>query len=125
MLYGTTDPTDNSPEEVEVAMKGASLAVSLVAVVLMLGGLLWLLSDEGLSFWPGSSVTPLPAFRHPQKVSTPLLAMSAGLVLLGLLPVLRVALALRIYARRRKFTDVVVALIVLLELLASLAGLGR
>ena len=125
MSQGDADPPDHSAEEMEVAMKAASLAVSLLAVVLMLGGLLWYLAKEGLSLWPGSFVSPLSGLLHPQRVGAPLLAMSAGLVLLGLLPLLRVVLELRIYARRRWFLDVGVALIVLLELLTSLAGLGR
>ena len=115
---------DRSQEDVEVAMKGAAVAVSSAAVVLMFGGLLAFLTAHGLGSWPGVSVAPLGGFLHQRRIDKPLLAMSAGIVLLGLLPALRVVLAFGIYARRRKIIDAVIALIVLLELIVSMLGIG-
>jgi uncharacterized membrane protein len=45
--------------------------------------------------------------------------MSAGIVVLALLPMLRVLLALSIYLRNRQVLNVVVALLVFVELLMS------
>ena len=116
---------DRSPEDLEAVMRRASLWVSLVSLGLMLGGLSWFGARHGLTPLPGGSVTPLAGFIHPEAVPWPLLAMSAGVVLLGLLPGLRVALALGIYLRRRQVLDITASLIVLIELLLSLAALAR
>jgi hypothetical protein len=111
-------------EDVEVAMKRASLAVSLTSVVLMAGGLLWHLEQAGLASWPGDAAIPFSGLTHLRRFSGPVMAMSAGVVLLAILPALRVLLALGIYGRRRKAVDFAVALLVMIELLASMFGTG-
>jgi hypothetical protein len=53
-----------------------------------------------------------------------MLAISAGLVMLCLLPGLRIVLAPGIYLRRRSHVDVMVAAFVLLELPLSMIGIA-
>jgi uncharacterized membrane protein len=115
---------EGSMDDVDVAMKKASSVIASAAAILMLGGLLWFWADRGLSFWPGDPVTPLIKLIHPSVFREPLPVMSAGLGLLSLLPGLRILLALGIYLRRRKIMEGIVAAIVLLELLLSMAGIG-
>ena len=50
--------------------------------------------------------------------------MSAGIVLLALLPTARVLLALALYARQRSVLDALAGLVVLLELLTSMRAGG-
>jgi len=117
--------SDTSGEDLEVAMKRASLVVSLAALALMVGGLCWHLAARRLPVWPGDTVIPLAGLFHPRRADPAILAASAGMLLLGLLPAMRVVLALGIYAGRRRWADVVLAIIVVLELAASLIGIGR
>jgi hypothetical protein len=106
-------------------MKRASLVVSLFAFVLMVGGLCWHMAARGLPAWPGDTVIPLTGLFHPRAADPAVLAISAGILLLGFLPAMRVILVLGIYAGRRRWADVVLAGIVVLELAASLIGVGR
>ncbi|HRX04609.1 MAG TPA: DUF1634 domain-containing protein, partial [Anaerolineae bacterium] len=57
---------------------------------------------------------------HPRALA----AMSGGILMLALLPVLRVLLALGIYARQRVLIDALAALVVLIELLISMRAGG-
>jgi hypothetical protein len=101
-------------------MRRVSLIVSLIGLGLMLAGFLdMLISGASLSI-PGGSVLPLPRFAHPSQVPMSLAAMSAGIVLLALLPSLRVLLALWLYLRRHSILNSLVALIVFVELLLSM-----
>jgi uncharacterized membrane protein len=63
-----------------------------------------------LSPWLVKSGTPIPPG---------LLTMSAGIVVLSLLPILRVLLALSLYLWHRQVLNVLVALVVFIELLVS------
>lgn len=116
---------DRSPEDIEAAMKKVSVIVSSVAGALMIGGLAYLVASGESLVVPGGPVFPFPRFLHPTTGDLGILAMSAGIVLLGLLPSVRVLLALGIYVRRRMVLDIVVAIIVVVELLGSMAGGGR
>ncbi len=116
---------DLPAEDLEVVMKRASLLVSLAALALMVGGLSAHLARERLAAWPGDAVIPLSGLLHPLAADPAVLVVSAGVLLLGLLPAMRVLLALGIYLGRRKSADVAVALVVILELAASLIGIGR
>ena len=125
MTVGIRGLSDTSGEDLEVAMKRASLVVSLAALALMVGGLCWHLAAQRLREWPGDTVMPLTGLFHPRTTDPAILAVSAGVLLLGLLPAMRVVLALGIYAGRRRWADVVLAIIVVLELAASLIGIGQ
>ena len=69
---------------------------------------------------PGLAVLPLPALVHPLQEPLSLDAMSAGIVLLALLPSARVLLALWLYARQRNLVNVLAALVVFLEFIWSI-----
>lgn len=101
-------------------MQRLSLIVSLVGLGLMLAGFLDMLILGTSSSIPGGSVLPLPRFTHPSQVPIGLAAMSAGIVLLALLPSLRVLLAMWLYLRRHSILNTLVALIVFVELLLSM-----
>jgi hypothetical protein len=113
-------------DDLEARMQKISLWVSLLAMGLMVAGFVGMLLGGLPDSLPGGSVLPLPALAHPTHAGAPasLMAMSAGIVLLALLPTLRVVLALVLYARRRGFLNAVVALVVLLELITSMGSGG-
>jgi hypothetical protein len=90
----------------------------------MVLGLVGMLLDGTPRSLPGGSVVPLPAFEHPFREPMSLVATSAGILLLAVLPSVRVLLALMLYAHQRGFQNALVALIVLLELIASTRGGG-
>lgn len=101
-------------------MQKVSLVVSLLGLGSMVVGFV-----EGLSAGiprsvPGGSVLPLSRLVHLSAAPLSLDLMSAGIVLLGLLPIARVLLALWFYVRRRDVAAVLVALVVCLELLVSI-----
>jgi hypothetical protein len=99
-----------------------SLALSLLVAALMLGGLGGVLA--GGAFWrvPGRPAPPLPVLLSQTPLG--LAAMSLGILLLGVLPLLRVALAAKAYAHAKVWGDFLVALTVLAELLLSLLWSG-
>lgn len=88
----------------------------------MIGGFVGTALQGLLSALPGGSVLPFSAYAHPGQAPAGLFVMSAGILLLVLLPTMRVLLALLLYARQRGFLNAVVALLVLLELLISMRG---
>jgi uncharacterized membrane protein len=106
-------------DQFEAVMRKVSLIISLVALALMIGGLFVTLAS-GTSLTSATETLSVSAFRHTTQVSPGLVAMSAGIVLLALLPGVRVGLALWLYGRQRQGVDALVALIVLLELLLSM-----
>jgi uncharacterized membrane protein len=68
---------------------------------------------------PGiTALSPL-MFTSGTRIPLSLATMSAGIVVLALLPILRVLLALSLYLRSRQILNVVVALLVFIELLVS------
>lgn len=108
------------PGDIEAKMQKVSLVVSLLGLGSMVVGFV-----EGLSAGiprsvPGGSVLPLSRLVHLSAAPLSLDLMSAGIVLLGLLPIARVLLALWFYVRRRDVAAVLVALVVCLELLVSI-----
>jgi uncharacterized membrane protein len=113
-----TEPTD----DLDARLRRSSVVVSLLAMGLMIGGFVVGVLGGSVGPLPGSSVLPFSAYAHPAQAPLGLLAMSAGILLLVLLPTMRVFLALVLYARRRGFFNAVVALLVLLELLVSIRG---
>ena len=96
-----------------------SLVVSLLALGLMVGGLITTL-EGGMTLSVSTKVIPVSAFWQITQVPRGLAVMSAGIILLALLPSVRVGLALYLYLRRRKLLEALVALIVLGELLLSM-----
>ncbi|MGE5311440.1 MAG: DUF1634 domain-containing protein [Nitrospirota bacterium] len=101
-------------------MRKVSLVVSLVGLGLMcLGFLGWLVGATSLLL-PGSSVPSLSSLLRLQSTGLRLAAMSAGIVLLGLIPMIRVTLACWLYLRERDLRGAFIALIVLLELMLSI-----
>lgn len=111
-----------SEDDFEVRMQKISLAVSFLAMGLMVAGYLDMVLRGFHSALPGRSVLPLTSLTHLTQAPADLAAMSAGILLLVLLPTTRVLLAGLLYARRRGFLNALVALLVLVELLASMRG---
>jgi uncharacterized membrane protein len=114
---------EHNPEDgLEIRMQKISLAVSFLAMSLMVTGYLDMVLRGSHSVLPGRSVLPLASLTHLAQAPVDLVAMSAGILLLVLLPTTRVLLAALLYARRRGFLNALVALLVLVELLASMRG---
>lgn len=110
--------------DLEGQMRKVSQVVSAAAVGLMLAGLLASIgAGSGLTL-PGSSVMALHDLLKLPVHPLGLAAMSAGIILLALLPVVRVLLALALYTRRRAPVDAVAALVVFVELLVSMRAGG-
>lgn len=105
----------------ETTMQRLSLVVSLGGLSLMVGGFVVKLLSGGIILpLPGISVLPLATLVHPSPGSVGLDMMSAGIVLLALLPTARVVLALWLYLQRWEVLNILAALTVLLELLLSM-----
>jgi uncharacterized membrane protein len=116
----TTSSEVKAPDDLEERMRKVSLGVSLAGVGLMVAGFVDMLINEASFSIPGGSVLPLPSLVHLSQTPLSLVAMSAGIVLLALLPALRVLLALWLYLRHRDGLNTLAALIVFLELLLSI-----
>jgi uncharacterized membrane protein len=111
---------EETQSNLEASMKKLSVVVSLLGLGLMVFGLSDLIIHGGSLSVPGV-VALSPSLTKPgTSISPALLTMSAGIVILALLPVVRVLLALLLYIRNRQVLNVVVALLVFIELLASL-----
>ena len=121
---GTTHPARTEGLDLERQMRRVSQIVSAAAVGLMLAGLVGtVLSGAALSL-PGGPVMALQDLLQLPIHPLALGAMSAGILMLALLPVLRVLLALGIYVRERVLINALAALIVLIELLFSMRAGG-
>jgi Trk-type K+ transport system membrane component len=107
-----------TPTHLELYEKKVSLVVSLLAVMLMLGGFVALLTQGVAWVVPGFPSPHLSALFHRQPLGWT--TMSLGIILLGILPLLRVGLAALSYSGARSWRDLLVALAVLLELLLSM-----
>ncbi len=103
----------------ETTMRQVSAVVSVVAVVLMLFGFTSILLFDTTGSQAQVTLSP-PDIIWIGRAGWGLWAMSAGIVLLALLPTVRVLLALVLFLRSRAFVDVGVAFVVLLELLFSM-----
>jgi uncharacterized membrane protein len=120
----TTSSKIKALGDLEATMQKVSLAVSLISLGLMVAGFADMVTNGASFSVPGNSVPPLSMFMRLSQVPASLAAMSAGIVLLALLPTARVLLALSLYFRRRDVLDGLVALIVFLELLLSMRAGG-
>jgi hypothetical protein len=80
--------------DLDATMQKLSLVVSLLALSLMIGGFATKLADHITLAPPGISALPLAILLHPTPGKFSLEVMSAGIVLLTLLPIARVILAL-------------------------------
>jgi uncharacterized membrane protein len=110
--------------DLETKMQKISLVTSLVGVALMAFGFADLIIQGGSLSIPGMAALSPLMIESGTRISSSLLAMSAGIVVLALLPILRVLLALALYLRKRQVLNVVVALIVFVELLLSVRAGG-
>jgi uncharacterized membrane protein len=105
--------------DLEARMQKISLVISLVGLGLMAFGFAdFFMHGASLSIPGVTTLSPL-LIKSGTRMSPSLLTMSAGIVVLALLPILRVLLALSLYLRNRQVLNVVVALIVFVELLVS------
>jgi uncharacterized membrane protein len=103
----------------EARMRKISLITSLFSLGLMIFGFVDVLIHGASLSLPGvAALSPL-MLKAGRPIPLGLAAMSAGIVLLSLLPILRVLLALSLYVRNRQVMNVIVALVVFVELLAS------
>ena len=105
--------------DLEATMRKISLVTSLLGLGLMVFGFVgFFVQGDPLSIPGLSALSPL-LIKSGTRISVSLVTMSAGIVILALLPMLRVLLALSIYLRSRQVLNVVVALLVFVELLMS------
>ena len=104
----------------EAMMRRVSQVISGVALGLMGVGFVRAWVSNGLPALPGEAAIPLPMLVRVRGEPFSLVAMSAGIVLLALLPTARVLLALLLYVRRQRLLDGLAGLLVLLELLISM-----
>jgi uncharacterized membrane protein len=105
-------------------MKKISLVTSLLGLGLMVFGFMDVLVHGVSLSIPGvAALSPLMIESAP-RIPLGLATMSAGIVVLALLPILRVLLALSLYLRNRQVLNVVVALLVFIELLVSVCAGG-
>jgi hypothetical protein len=110
--------TGKTPTPLEGRDKRVSLVVSLLAAALMLGGFGAVLSGSVAWGVPGHRASRLTTLFY--QLPSGWAAMSLGILLLGLLPLMRVTLAAASYGHQRKWLDFLVAFIVLAELLLSM-----
>jgi hypothetical protein len=119
-----TETPARPADDLETAMRSISRLASATALTLMAGGLAaFLFQHPRPAPVDGPRALALGDLMH-QNGSGGLVAMSLGIIALALLPTARVVLAGALYARRRRWTDAAVALLVVAELLYS-AVAGR
>ncbi len=106
--------------DLEAKMRKISLVSSLVGLGLMVFGFVDVLIHGASLSMPGVAALSPAMIKSGVRLPLGLGAMSAGIVILALLPILRVLLALSLYLRSRQVLNVVVALTVFIELLLSL-----
>ena len=116
----TSITIESPPNDLEATMQKLALVVSLVGLALMMSGFVIRFFYHLTWSLPGVSVLPLVMLLHPDTGTLGLEAMSAGIVLLALLPTARVLLALWLYLRQRSWLNSLAALVVLVELLISM-----
>ncbi len=107
-------------QRLEVTMRRVSAVISFIAVLLMGTGFISTFVFGTLPPIPGEAALDpkqLVTFAH---TSWGLWAMSAGIVLLALLPALRVFLAIVLFYYKKDYLDVGTGFVVLLELIVSM-----
>jgi uncharacterized membrane protein len=111
----------NEPAEgLEAKMRKVSLVVSLLGLALMCYGFVETLFSGATLSLPGRAVLPLNELLSLPVASLGLVSMSAGVILLSMLPAIRVVFAIWLYFRSRDLLNTAGALVVFLELLASI-----
>ena len=100
-------------------MQRISLLTSVLGLGLMVFGFVLMLIHGTSLAIPGTTALSLPMIKSATRIPPSLLTMSAGIVILALLPILRVLLALSLYLRNRQVLNIVVASLVFIELLLS------
>jgi uncharacterized membrane protein len=106
--------------DMEAKMHKISLGTSLLGLGLMVFGFIYLVVQGGGLSMPGVAALSPRVFRTGAQISPSLLAMTAGIGVLALIPILRVLLALLIYLRNHQALNAGVALIVFIELIVSI-----
>lgn len=106
-------------KDLEATMQKISLVTSLLGLGFMVFGFVDMLAHGTSLAIPGVAALSPQILKSGTEIPLSLLAMSAGIVVLALLPILRVLLALSLYLRNRQVLNVVVAFVVFIELLAS------
>ncbi|MFY9707970.1 MAG: DUF1634 domain-containing protein [Desulfobacterales bacterium] len=101
-------------------MQKASLVVSLAGLGLMCFGLIDMLVNGDSFSLPGVAVVSLQHLLFLHQAPLGLALVSAGVLLLGLLPAIRVFLAGLLYVRSRNLLGTLVSAVVLLELFLSI-----
>jgi uncharacterized membrane protein len=105
--------------DLEVRMQRLSFVTSVLGFGLMILGFADMLFLGASLSIPGTAALSIPMIRSGTHIPVSLLTMSAGIVVLALLPVLRVLYALSLYLHGRQILNVVVAFLVFIELLVS------
>jgi uncharacterized membrane protein len=106
--------------DLEAKMQKISLGTSLLGLGLMVFGFIALLVQGNSLSIPGVAALSIQTLHTGAQISPALLAMTAGIGVLALIPILRVLLALLIYLWNHQVLNVVVALIVFIELIVSI-----
>jgi uncharacterized membrane protein len=110
---------EETQSDLEAKMQKLSLVTSLLGLGLMVFGFAdFVMGGAPLSMPGVTALSPL-LMKSGTQISLSLLTMSAGIVILALLPIVRVLLALSLYARNRQVLNVIVALLVFIELVMS------
>jgi uncharacterized membrane protein len=104
----------------EAKMQKISMGASLLGLGLMVFGFIYLVVQGHPLSIPGVAALSPQVIRTGAQISPSLLAMTAGIGVLALIPILRVLLALLIYLRNHQLLNVVVALVVFIELIVSI-----
>ncbi len=107
-------------EALEQQMQKVSLVLSLLGLVLMAIGLADNLVHGENYFLPGSAALTFGNLIHLRSESLGTFTISLGVIILGLIPGIRVTLALRLYLRLRDLFSICITLAVFMELLASI-----
>jgi hypothetical protein len=120
-MAGRSRTSNREPvERLENRMRKVSLVISLLGLGLMSFGLIDMLAGGDAFSLPGVDALPLGSLIHFSSGPTGLMLASSGVILLGLLPAIRVILALWLYLRLKAVFSMLIAAIVLLELLLSI-----
>jgi uncharacterized membrane protein len=112
-----------SQSGLEARMQKLSVVISVIGLGLMVFGFADMLIHGASFAMPGMAALSPKAIGQGGRISLSLASMSAGIVILSLLPVLRVLLALSLYVQKRQVLNLLVAFLVFIELLVS-AGSG-
>ena len=112
-------------DRLDAAMKTVSQVGSVIGFGLMLAGFVAMWINGSASGLPGDSALPLAVMLHPAHAPLNMAVVSAGIIVLALIPVVKVVLALWLYLRRRDAPNSGISLVLFLELLVSTFAGGR